>query len=94
MKKYSIMTLGPSGSGKTVFLASLFKQLSTQGEYGFFLDVEDSLQRKLLNTYYTEIITGETWPKGTQEIKDWTFTCCVKTKDLSVHLGIYRSYAS
>ncbi|MDM9380809.1 hypothetical protein QUB80_08840 [Chlorogloeopsis sp. ULAP01] len=95
MKKYSIMTLGPSGSGKTVFLASLFKQLSTQGEYGFFLDVEDSLQRKLLNTYYTEIITGETWPKGTQEIKDWTFTCCVKTKDLSVHQAcqfIYKDY--
>ncbi|MBF2007485.1 ATPase/DNA packaging protein [Chlorogloeopsis fritschii PCC 9212] len=95
MKKYNIITLGSSGSGKTVFLASLFKQLSTQGEYGFFLDVDNPLQRKLLNTYYTEIIAGDTWPKGTQEITDWTFTCCVKTKDLSVHQAcqfVYKDY--
>ncbi|BAY07855.1 TRAFAC clade GTPase domain-containing protein [Calothrix sp. NIES-2098] len=95
MKKYNIITLGSSGSGKTVFLASLFKQLSTQGEYGFFLEVENHEQRNLLNTFYTEIITGDSWPTATRGITDWVFTCCVKTEDLSVHQAckfIYKDY--
>lgn len=86
MKSYNIITLGPSGAGKTVFLASLFKALSIQGEHGFFLEVEDSKKQGLLNKVYTEVISGETWPRGTRgEVTEWTFTCCVKTQDLSKH---------
>ncbi|MUG94131.1 hypothetical protein F7734_17745 [Scytonema sp. UIC 10036] len=86
MNNYNIVTLGPSGAGKTVFLASLFKQLSIQGEHGFFLQVEDANKRNILNNIYTEIITGDKWPKGTKgEITDWVFTCCVKTPSSSIY---------
>ncbi len=96
MRTYQIITLGASGAGKTVFLASLFKQLSTQGNHGFFLDVKNNSDRKLLNQYYTEIITGEAWPKSTKgSPQEWTFTCFVKTPDLSIHPAcqfIYKDY--
>ncbi len=96
MKTYNIITLGPSGSGKTVFLASLFKQLSTQGKQGFFLEVENHSERKLLNQYYTEIVTGDAWPKPSKgTVKKWTFTCSVKTPDLSIYPAckfIYKDY--
>jgi hypothetical protein len=79
MRNYNIVTLGPSGAGKTVFLASLFKQLSIQGEYGFFLEVEDANKRRMLNSIYTELISNDKWPRGTKgEVNDWIFTCCVK----------------
>lgn len=81
MKTYKIITLGASGAGKTVFLASMFEALSIQGDHGFYLEVEDQNKRKLLNSIYTQIITGDTWPKGTKysEVSEWTFTCRVKT---------------
>ncbi|MFM6368935.1 MAG: ATPase/DNA packaging protein, partial [Dolichospermum sp.] len=50
---YNVVILGPSGSGKTVFLGSMYHKLSTQGESGFFLAVDDA-QRKILNQIYTE----------------------------------------
>ncbi len=85
MKKYKILTLGASGAGKTVFWASLFKNLSIQGEYGFYLEVQERNQQKRLNQIYTEIITGETWPKGTKysEVSEWTFTCRIKNNNLA-----------
>lgn len=84
LKNYNIITLGASGAGKTVFLASMFKQLSTPGDLGFFLEVEDSRKEKLLTNIYWEFASGETWPRGTRgEIAKWTFTCSVKTPDLS-----------
>ena len=53
MKTYRILTLGASGSGKTVFLASMFKQLSIQGEAGFFLGANNHQEQKILNSVYT-----------------------------------------
>ena len=82
MNNYKIITLGTSGAGKTVFLGSLFKQLSIQGEKGFFIEVADDKKRKELNTIYAEVITGEKWPAGTRKVTDWTFNCCVKNSDL------------
>ena len=81
MKNYKILTLGASGSGKTVFLASMFKALSIQGEHSFYLEVEDRAKRKLLNAIYLQIITGDNWPQGTKysEVSEWTYTCRVKT---------------
>ncbi|MFM6612077.1 MAG: hypothetical protein ACKPJH_25485 [Dolichospermum sp.] len=72
--------MGPSGSGKTVFLGSMYHKLSTQGESGFFLAVDDA-QRKILNQIYTEVATEETWPKPTQvaNISNWKFTCKIQT---------------
>ncbi|TAE60618.1 MAG: hypothetical protein EAZ76_02500 [Nostocales cyanobacterium] len=98
MKTYNILTLGLSGAGKTVYLASLFKQLSTQGEQGFFLEIKENIARQKLNQYYTEIITGESWPEATRrgEIKEWVFDCCVKTQDLnkySVCQFVYKDYS-
>ncbi|MDM3861615.1 MAG: hypothetical protein PT118_17660 [Aphanizomenon gracile PMC644.10] len=85
MKSYKIVALGASGAGKTVFLSSLYKELSTQGKYGFYVDVENRNQQKKLNQIYTQIITGTTWPAGTKysEFSEWKFTCRVKTEDLN-----------
>jgi WD40 repeat protein len=85
MNNYKIITLGTSGAGKTVFLGSLFKQLSIQGEKGFFIEVADSEKRKELITIYTKVISGEKWPSGTRKLTDWTFNCCVKNSDLDIY---------
>ena len=86
-KTYKIMTLGASGAGKTVFLASMFRELSTNRKtYGFNLDIEDQ-KETLLNNIYTNIVDGESWPRGTTTIKEWTFTCFVKNP----HLDNYQA---
>ncbi len=88
MRNYSIIMLGPGGSGKTVFLASLYKKLSTQSELGFFLQVDTDQKRKRLTDTYTQIAADGRWPPGTRydEISEWTFTCRVqKPSDLSIH---------
>ncbi|MEI1375672.1 hypothetical protein PQG02_03225 [Nostoc sp. UHCC 0926] len=86
MENYKILTIAPSGAGKTVLLGSIFKQLSIQGKYGFFLKVEDGKQRSELTNIYAEIVTGEKWPRGTTgDVKEWVFTCCVKTHNLSMY---------
>ncbi|NES86816.1 MAG: hypothetical protein F6K10_38780 [Moorea sp. SIO2B7] len=83
MKTYKILTLGASGAGKTVCLASMFKSLSLKTEHGFYLEVEDFRQQKRLTDIYTNLIIGN-WPEGTRydEISEWTFTCCVKNRNL------------
>ncbi|WP_071187823.1 hypothetical protein [Trichormus sp. NMC-1] len=85
MKSYKILALGASGAGKTVFLASLYKELSTQSKYGFYVDVENQNQKKKLNQIYTQIITGASWPPGTRrgEFSEWKFTCKVKNEELN-----------
>jgi hypothetical protein len=86
--------LGPSGSGKTVFLASMYKKLSTQGEHGFFLEVDGAEKRKRLNNIYTQIAVDEKWPKGTtySEISEWTFTCRVQTENLPIYSACKFAY--
>jgi hypothetical protein len=78
MYSYRIIMLGPSGSGKTVYLGSIFHKLSSQGDWGFFLET-DSQKQKRLNRIYTEVATGEKWPPGTRraEVSEWDFTCSV-----------------
>lgn len=85
--------LGPSGSGKTVYLASLYKRLSTQGELGFFLEVDGDKRRKL-TSIYTQIAIDENWPKGTQysEVSEWNFTCRVQTEKLSEYGACQFNY--
>ena len=94
MNTYSVIMLGPSGSGKTVFLASLYKKLSIQGEHGFFLEVDGSEKRKRLNNIYTQIAIDEKWPKGTtySEISEWTFTCRVQTENLPIYSACKFNY--
>ncbi len=92
MKKFKIVTLGASGAGKTVFLASLFKALSIQKNNSFKLEVENPEQRKLLNSIYTQIITGDTWPPGTKNVSEWTFNCCVQTEELENYTACQFTY--
>jgi GTPase SAR1 family protein len=94
MNTYSVIMLGPSGSGKTVFLASLYKKLSTQGDTGFFLQVESAEKRKRLNNLYTQIAVDEKWPKGTtySEVSEWTFTCRVQTEGLPIYSACQFTY--
>jgi hypothetical protein len=94
VKEYKIITLGASGAGKTVFLSSLFKELSTQGKHGFYLDVDDVEQRKRLNDIYTGVITGDVWPTSTRysEISNWTFNCRIKTENLSGYSACKFTY--
>lgn len=83
MKTYKILTLGASGSGKTVFLASMFKELSMQGEHGFYFDTDNHREQKILNSVYTNLIAGGIWPTGTKysEISEWSFTCHVQNEN-------------
>ncbi|NES06278.1 MAG: hypothetical protein F6K22_27770 [Okeania sp. SIO2F4] len=79
MKNYNIITLGPSGAGKTVFLARLFKQLSTPTSEGFFLEVPNHQQSIELSRIYSEIDEPNiSWPSGTRGVTQTTFTCCVR----------------
>lgn len=86
--------LGPSGSGKTVYLASMFKQLSTQGKFNFFLEVEGEDKRQRLINLYTEIATSREWPAGTRasEVSEWTFTCRVQNTSLSIYSACQFKY--
>lgn len=92
IKNFKIVTLGASGAGKTVFLASLFKELSIQKNSSFKLEVENPQQRKLLNSIYTQIITGDTWPEGTKNVSEWTFNCCVQTEELENYTACQFTY--
>ncbi|MEY3868455.1 MAG: hypothetical protein RLZZ338_2346 [Cyanobacteriota bacterium] len=96
MYSYRIIMLGPSGSGKTVYLGSMFQKLSSQGEWGFFLET-DGEKRKKLNRIYTEVATEIKWPPGTvrQEVSEWVFTCSInrnRTK-YSACQFVYLDYA-
>lgn len=79
---FNVVTLGASGSGKTVFLSSMLHELSTQGDRGFFLRVDDQDLQKLLNQLYRQVVTGEKWPQGNDRktIHQWKFTCFVQSK--------------
>ena len=94
MNNYKILTLGASGAGKTVFLASMFKELSIQKDDKFKFEVEDYKQQKLLNSIYTQVITGETWPPGTRysDVSEWTFTCRVQTENLDKYTACQFTY--
>jgi hypothetical protein len=96
MYSYRIVMLGPRGSGKTVYLGSMFQKLSTQGEWGFFLEIGGE-NRKKLNGIYTELATGTKWPIGTlrDEVSEWVFTCSInrnRTK-YSACQFVYLDYA-
>jgi hypothetical protein len=99
MNTYRVMMLGPSGSGKTVYLGSLFRELSIQGERGFFLGA-DNKARKKLNEIYTQIVVGKKWPKGNEvgdedDAEDWVFTGSISTsgKTYDACEFIYIDYA-
>lgn len=86
--------LGQRGSGKTVYLASLYKKLSTQGELGFFLEVNSAEKRKKLKNIYTQLTVEEDWPEGTQvqDLSEWTFTCKVQTPELPIYSACQFTY--
>jgi adenylate kinase family enzyme len=94
LNTYTVIMLGPSGSGKTVFLASMYKKLSTQGDLGFFLEIDGAEKRKRLNKVYTQIAIDEKWPKGTtySEVSEWTFTCRVQTENLPIYSACRFTY--
>ena len=82
-RNLNIVMLGGSGAGKTVYLASLYRQLSTQGKNpynSFFLDINCEDRRILNNIFASVVSSTENWPPGTRSIKDWQFKCCVRTE--------------
>lgn len=96
MYSYRVIMFGPRGSGKTVYLGSMFHKLSSQGEWGFFLETDDE-KRKKLNRIYTEVATETKWPPGTvrEEVSEWVFTCSInrnRTK-YSACQFVYLDYA-
>jgi len=82
-----------------VFLASMFRNLSIQGEDGFFLDTKSHQKQNILNKIYTDLIAGGIWPSGTKysEISEWSFICRVRNiASLNDYLAcefIYFDYA-
>lgn len=96
MFSYQIIMLGPRGSGKTVYLGSMFHKLSSQGEWGFFLET-GAENRKKLTEIYTEVATQTKWPRGTlrEEVLEWVFTCSInrnRTKYSACEF-VYLDYA-
>lgn len=96
MYSYRVIMLGPRGSGKTVYLGSMFQKLSSQGEWGFFLET-DGEKRKKLNRIYTEVATEAKWPPGTDrsEVSEWVFTCSINKNRVkySACQFVYLDYA-
>jgi GTPase SAR1 family protein len=98
MRTYKVIMLGSSGAGKTVFLASMHKKLSIQGEEGFFIEVQDPVRRQVLESIYAEVATGDKWPMPTdasdqsQSGYEWTFRCCVRIEDRSIHPACQFTY--
>src|SRR2546421_9865770 len=84
LSNYNIIVLGPSGSGKTVFLASMFKKLSTQSrDLPFFIETPSANQRKQLIQKYNQVSnTSASWPAGTTfaEVSEWEFICSVRSR--------------
>lgn len=93
MNTYSIIMVGPRGSGKTVFLASMYKKLSTQGDLGFFLTVDGQENSNYLHDIYTEMALQK-WPLATQasQLSELTFTCKVQTNNLSNYAACSFTY--
>ena len=87
MPDYKIIVLGLSGSGKTVYLASLYEKLQVSSPIiGFFLDIEDNINRnKLIKTYSQVASVDSPWPPGTVygEVSEWKFKCSVQLKNLT-----------
>ena len=98
MRTYKVIMLGSSGAGKTVFLASMHKKLSIQGEEGFFIEVQDPVRRQVLENVYAEVATGDKWPMPTdrsdqsQSGHEWTFRCCIRIEDRSIHPACQFTY--
>lgn len=94
LNTYTVIMLGPRGSGKTVYLASMYKKLSTQGRQGFFLEIDSAEKRKRLHNVYTQIAIDEKWPKGTtyDEVSEWTFNCGVQTENLNIYSACRFKY--
>ena len=95
MNEYKILTLGASGAGKTVFLASMFKRLSTASTEGFFLGFEDEERKKedLLDRIYSELQHQNIWPKTTRgQITECNFICYVKDEEFNNYPACKFSY--
>jgi len=80
VRTYEVHALGPSGAGKTVFMASLYKRLNIKrSELPFYVKSDYSSGLHLNRTYNQLANPDETWPAGTRQIMEWSFTACVPT---------------
>jgi hypothetical protein len=72
----------------------MYKQLATQGERGFFLDVDSLAKQKRLNRIYAQLAKEGEWPPAAKpsEVSEWTFTCRVQTKGLSIYPACRFTY--
>lgn len=91
MSTYNVVIFGPQGSGKTVYLASLYRRLSTPAELGYYLSVPLP-QSKTLNHLYTDLVTG--WPRATgiERISTWNFDVSVSNDTGAVHRAVNIDY--
>jgi len=94
VNNYNIIVLGPSGSGKTVFLASMYKKLSTQDPDITFSIETNAAQRKMLIDKYFELATSAEWPRSTgyDEISEWLFTCMVRPPKNKSYVALQFTY--
>jgi hypothetical protein len=94
ISNYNIIVLGATGSGKTVFLASMYKKLSTQSlEIPFFIETNANQRTKLVGKYYEIASSGsERWPSGTtpDEVSEWHFTCSVRSPSTGLNYQALR----
>jgi|tagenome__1003787_1003787.scaffolds.fasta_scaffold20955327_3 hypothetical protein len=78
--RFSVVALGTRGSGKTMLLSSMYHQLQTPSDRGFFLTAPYE-QVMLLNQWFLKAAdTGQDWPSGTAVAESRNFTFTVRTR--------------
>lgn len=78
--RFTVVALGTRGSGKTMLLSSMYHQLQTPSDRGFFLTAPYE-QVMLLNQWFvTAADTEQDWPSGTAVAETRNFTFTVRTR--------------
>lgn len=78
MENYKVLILGNRGAGKTVFLSSMFYQLSAPHELCFYVEPNDSQQKRMLYHAYNSLHTEWLPPTLMDEIQEWQFKVIVQ----------------
>jgi GTPase SAR1 family protein len=71
-----VVALGLQGSGKTLLLTSMYRQLYTPRDRGYYIKAPQDQVIELSRWYQQVADSGEDWPSGTtrQEIREFEFS--------------------
>ncbi|MBD1805337.1 GTPase domain-containing protein [Microcoleus sp. FACHB-SPT15] len=101
MNTYTVILVGPRSSGKTVFLASMYKRLSTPGvNFKFYLEADESsvsdgnktIHQELVDRYNNLADPKQPWEPGTIDIEKWNFTCKIQKPNFQTYEACRFTY--